>query len=545
MEMHFADIWEAVADAVPGRDAVVQGSRRVSWKDYENRAARLAGAFGEAGLGKDSKVGLFLYNGPEYLEAQFAAFKMRACPVNVNYRYLEDELLYLLDNAECEAIVFHTSLGERIEHIRERLPKLRLLIEVDDGGRSVEGALAYEDVIAKHDPAPPIERSSSDVYMLYTGGTTGMPKGVMYEIGPFCGFFFGITPGTYGIENLSAPEDIAAALPRAAEAGKLPVAMPCCPLMHGTGMWLGAIAPHIVGGTVVLLESRKLDAHEILATIVREKVACAVIVGDAFARPMLVAASEKAASGTPYDLSDWSLIISSGAMFSSELKDALLEHAPELLVLDTLGSSEGGMGRAVTTKDTKAGTAKFKLNPGTRVIDENDRDVEPGSGDIGLVALTGPMVPLGYYKDAEKSARTFREIDGSRYSIPGDMATVEADGAITLLGRGSHCINTAGEKVFPEEVEEAVKTHASVADCLVFGVPDERFGQRVVGVASLAAGAQAGGDELVAHVRTKLSAYKAPRQLVIVETVPRAPNGKADYTAAREMAAAEGVVGDG
>jgi fatty-acyl-CoA synthase len=539
MALIWTDAWEAIADTIPDQPAVIQGDRTLTWRQYEDRAARLASAFMAAGLGHDDKVGMFLYNCPEYAETQFATFKIRAVPVNVNYRYLDDELRYLLDNADCTAIVYHTSLADRIQRVKGDLPHLRLLIEVDDTGAEttvVDGAVRYDDVLANHEPAARIERSPDDVYMLYTGGTTGMPKGVMYAMGPFTSTFSGFIAAQAGIPGIDSVEQLTAIVSAMAGAGALPRALPGCPLMHGTGIWLGLMLAHLAGGAAVLLEGRSLDADELWQVVERNGVNSIVIVGDAFARPMLRALEGRAASGSPYDTSSVKMIISSGAMFAAENKAAMLEHLPGALIMDVLGSSEGGMAQSMTARGMPADTAKFALQPGTKVFDQDDQEVQPGSGVVGMVGTTSDNVPLGYYKDPEKSARTFRTIGGVRYSFPGDMATVEADGTITLLGRGSNCINTAGEKVFPEEVEEAVKTHPAVDDCLVFGVDDERFGQRVVGVASLLDGTSASADEIVAHTKGRLSSFKVPKQLVIVASVPRAPNGKADYAGAKELA---------
>jgi fatty-acyl-CoA synthase len=539
MRPHFGHIWEHVADAIPDAPAVVQGRRRISWREYEERAARLAAALQDAGLGPHSKVGMYLYNSPEYCETNFAAMKIRGVPVNVNYRYVDDELAYLLENADAEALVFHRSLGERVARVRERLPKLRLLVEVDDAASSedaqpVEGARGYDEIQAALDPAERIEPKGDEIYMLYTGGTTGMPKGVMYPMSDFTSFFLKAYPQMVGLGELPGPEGMPEVARRMHEEGRRIVSMSGPPLMHGTGCWLGMMVPHMLGGTAALLECRGLDAAELWETVARERVNLLVVVGDAFARPMLRALDENPGR---WDASCLQLVVSSGAMFSLEVKQGLIEHLPGLAIADVLGSTEGGMGQSIVRAGVTADTAKFKLNPTTKVFDENDRMVEPGSGVVGRVA-NGGLVPIGYYKDPEKSARTFREIDGVRYAFPGDMATVEADGSITLLGRGSNCINSGGEKIFPEEVEEALKAHAAVEDALVFGVPDERFGQRVVGVASLAPGAAAGAQEIVAAARQRLASYKLPRELRLVERVPRAHNGKADYPAAREIFAA-------
>jgi 3-oxocholest-4-en-26-oate---CoA ligase len=286
------------------------------------------------------------------------------------------------------------------------------------------------------------------------------------------------------------------------------------------------------GGTAVLLQTRGLDPVEVWETVDRERVQHLIVVGDAFAKPLLRALDE--APGR-WDLSSLRLMVSSGAMFSADVKRGLIEHIPALAIADVLGATEGGMGTSITTKDTPPNeTAKFTLNPTSKVFTDDGREVQPGSGEIGVVA-NGGLVPIGYYKDPEKSARTFREVNGVRYSFPGDMATIAADGTLVLFGRGSNCINTGGEKVFPEEVEEALKEHPSVEDALVFGVPDDRFGQRVVGVVSLSPGSTASTDDIVTDVRSRLSSYKLPRELRLVEQVPRTPSGKPNYPAAREL----------
>lgn len=543
MEAHFATLWEAISDAIGDREALVTGATRRTWSEYEDRASRLAAAFAGAGLRPDSKVGLYLWNGNEYLESQFAAMKGRFVAVNVNYRYLDDELLYLLDNSDAEALVFHTSLGERVARVMDRAPKVRLWIEVDDGGDPVPGAVAYEEVIAGHDPAPRITRSPDDVYMLYTGGTTGMPKGVMYDMGGITESFIKIGFPILGL-GLPSVDEVPAAVAKLAKEGAPIVSIPTCPLMHGTGAWLGAMIPHCAGARVVLLTSRSFDPRELWEVSEREKATLLVIVGDAFARPMLQALEEAKAAGRPYDPSSVKIMLSSGVMWTSEVKQALLEWHPFVLI-DAMGSSEGAMATQITTRGNVGQTARFARNPTTRVFTEDGREVEPGSGESGMVAAGG-NVPRGYYKDPAKSAATFRTVGGVRYSFPGDWATVEADGTITLLGRGSNCINTAGEKVYPEEVEEAVKQHPDVVDCLVVGVPDERLGQRVTGVASLVPGSRVDGEVLRRFTRAKLAGYKVPKQLFVVDEVRRAANGKADYRWAREaveaaLAASQGA----
>jgi len=531
MELQFATIWEAIADKVPHQTAVVYGERRVSWADYERRAAQLANALSSRGIGPEAKVGLFMYTCQEYVETQFASFKLRAVPVNVNYRYLDQELVYVLENSDSEAVVYHSTLGDRIGRVREHLPKVKLWIEVDDGGPQLEGAFAYENLLSAFNPLPPVTRSGDDIYMLYTGGTTGMPKGVMYHQGPFIAQYLHQMPVLMGRSPcLSADEAVALAEQLANEHAQ-PSSMPVCPLMHGSGQWAGVFATHLFGGKTVLLTSHSLDADEVWATAERELVASMVIVGDAFARPLV---RQLAESERRYDLSSLRQLYSSGAMLSAGMKDALLDHIPHLTIVDAIGGSEGTLGAEVTTRGARVETAAFKLHPSTKVFREDGTEVVPGSGEIGLLAASG-SIPIGYYKDPKKSAATFREINGVRYSFLGDMATVREDGSIHLIGRGNNCINTGGEKVFPEEVEEAVKTHPLVEDCLVFGIPDKRFGQRVVALAETRPASSVQPDELIEHVRSQLAGYKAPREVKFVDSVPRTPSGKADYPAAREL----------
>jgi fatty-acyl-CoA synthase len=398
----------------------------------------------------------------------------------------------------------------------------------------------YEQIVAGHDPMPRIRRSDDDVYMLYTGGTTGMPKGVMYTVRSMTESYL-----ASGFPLVQQPvpttvDEAAAGVAAATAAGSRLVSIPCAPLMHGTGIWLGAFIPMLTGGQVVTLTNRSLDADELLSTIQRERATNVTIVGDAFAKPIIGAIDAARATGSPYDTTSLKLIVSSGVMFTSEVKEQVLDRIEQVMILDAMGSTEGAMGMSVSMRGLPPSTAKFSQMPNTKVFTEDGREVQPGSGEIGMVAAGG-MVPLGYFKDPEKSARTFREIGGVRYSFPGDMAMVAEDGSLILLGRGSQVINTGGEKVFPEEVEEAVKRVAGIDDCLVVGLPDERFGQAVVAVASRSTTADTpdlAPDEatVIAEVKHQLAGYKAPKRVVFVSQVPRAPNGKADYTAAKDLA---------
>ena len=534
MSWNFATVWEAVADAVPDRVALVQGSRRHTWRDFDDRAARLAGSLAELGLGPDAKVASYLYNSIEYLESVYATFKLQAVPVNVNYRYLEEELAYLLENSDAEALVFHGSLGEHVVKVRDQVPKLKAIIQVDDGTPLLDGALRYHDLVAEQAPMERVARTGDDLYFLYTGGTTGMPKGVMWRNEDL---FLTLATAGYAIAGLTPPQSVAQAAEYAAQLAvedRNGVHLPASPLMHGTGA-MTTLSALSRGAKVVLLESRHFDADELWRAVERDRVESLAIVGDAFAKPMVRALDTAAARGEPYDLSSVALIISSGVMWSEPVKAALMSYQA-MLCVDTLGSSEGvGYANSVSAPGAASKTARFTIGEHAKVLTEDGREVEPGSGEKGLLAVGG-HIPLGYYKDAEKTAATFPVIDGVRYSIPGDWATVDADGTINLLGRGSVSINSGGEKVYPEEVEEALKHHPAVADALVVGVPDERFGEAVTALVSLHPGAEATTDEIAGATEGHLARYKRPRHVVVVESVPRGPNGKADYKWAKATA---------
>ena len=532
MDLHFASVWEAISDVVPDRDAVICGEVRRSWREYDDRAARVAEFLCSRGFGPDSKAAIYLHNSNEYLEAQYGVFKARGVAVNVNYRYKFDELVYLLDNADAEVVFFQACYAARIWEIRNRLPKVETWIQVDDSTESLlPDVFDYEQVIRGNAPMDRIARPGDDIYMLYTGGTTGLPKGVMYHQHPFV---LGLSAFALG-SRAAAPkqvEDVAAVIESLSERDNQPVSLTACPLMHGTGMWLGSMMPLLVGGTVVTISKLGLDPHLIWGEIERNRCTTVTIVGDAFAKPMLDALNDAKARGNAYDISSLKQIISSGVMWSAEVKAGLLKHQ-DMTLLDTMGSTEGGLGTSVATRNNPVETAKFRINAGVRVFTDDGRDVEPGSGEVGRLA-SGRTAAFGYYKDPEKSAETFKEIDGIWYSFAGDWATVESDGTITLLGRGSNCINTAGEKVYPEEVEEALKRHSEVYDCLVVGIADERFGQRVVAVAS--SRNPVPEQDLIDFAHDHLAGYKSPKRILFVDEVKRAPNGKADYDWARSQA---------
>ena len=535
--MNLADLWEAVADAMPDEVALVHGEQRVTYGEFDARSARLASALRAHGVGPGTKVAMYLYNANEYLETTFAAIKLRAVPVNVNYRYLEDELHYLLENADAEALFFHGALASRVEAVRHKLPRLRLLVQVTgtDADRVplLPGAYAYEDFLAAHEPAARIPRAADDMVFLYTGGTTGLPKGVMWK---HAALFQQFSAGyaAMGGDAPSTPAGVGSAAKQMREMGVQGASLAAAPLMHGMA-WFTSMGRLMTGGTVVSLTQRSFDADELWRAVERHKVMLCVIVGDAFARPMVAALEAAERRGMPYDVSSLMVIVSGGVLWTAPNKKAFLDRGIGML-MDGLGASEAtGIGMMVTTAGQDPTTARFQLNPGTRVLTEDGRDVVPGSGERGLLAVTGAL-PSGYYKDDAKSAATWREIDGTRYAIPGDWAVVEADGAITLLGRGSVCINSGGEKIFPEEVEEVLKQHPAVDDCTVVGGPDVKWGEVITAVVALRPGTAPADAELIAFARERISPYKAPKHVVVVERIVRSPAGKADYRWARETA---------
>jgi acyl-CoA synthetase (AMP-forming)/AMP-acid ligase II len=530
---NFADAWEVVAQQVPDAPAQVQGDRLITWSEFDRRANGIAQAFLDSGVVEQDKVAQYLYNGPEYLESMFATFKAGLAPINTNYRYLDDELLYLWDNGDVVAVVFHGTFAERIEGIRGKLPLIKLWLWVDDGaGPCPEWATPYEAAAEAGTPDAvrgPWGRDGDHLLLLYTGGTTGMPKGVMWRQDDL----FRTLVGTVIPAVRDAEPDLA--IIRDAVQGPGLRGLPACPLMHGTGCFTQLIVLS-GGGCTVTLEARTLDIDELFATIERESVNTIAIVGDAFAKPMVRALD---ASPGKYDISSLMIISSSGVMFSEASKQALLAHHPGMMIVDAFSSSEAlGMGQSVSTAAGSSTTAKFTVGENTKVITDDGRAVEPGSGETGRVAVGG-WQPIGYYKDEAKSAATFIMFEGKRYSVPGDYATVEADGSLTLLGRGSVCINTGGEKVYPEEVEEVLKTHSAVADAVAVGIPDDKFGEAITAVVELVPGASFDEGDIVVHVKDKLAAYKAPKRVLAIDTIGRAPNGKVDYKRLKGWAADE------
>lgn len=516
--MNFGDIIEAVEHAVdPAAPALLHGDAVVSWGEAAARSNNLARALLARGLAPGDKLALYMRNRPEYALGIAAAFKARLVHVNVNYRYEAGELLYLLDNADAKAVLYGAEFRDQVAAIRDRLPQVVAWIEVGGDGPASFDALAREG-----DGAPlTIERSSDDLLFLYTGGTTGMPKGVMWPHGDLREILVSALR-----QLMPVPDTLAGieAFVRAAGPGPRSLVIP--PLMHGTGL-MTALNAMMWGGTIITMPGANFNADEVVATIARHRPTAIVIVGDSFGRPILDALD---AAPPPQPFDSVQTITSSGVMWSAAVKQGLLRYFPNATLQDALSSSEAiGLGAAVTTAGGETRTAAFTLSDRAIVIDEDSRPITQGTGRIAL----GPPNPVGYYKDDAKTAATFRLIDGVVYSIPGDWATIEADGTLTLLGRGSACINTGGEKVFPEEVEEAVKTHDSVADALVVGVPDPKWGQAIVAVVAPVAGGGVDPEVLRAHVRSRLSGYKVPKRVVLADRPLRAVNGKADYAAAR------------
>jgi acyl-CoA synthetase (AMP-forming)/AMP-acid ligase II len=528
MVLNVADLVEHAVDLVPERTAVVCGDRRVTYSELEARTNQLAHHLAAQGVGPGDHVGVYAANALETLEAMLAITKLRAVAINVNYRYTEAELKYVVENADCVALVHQRGLSSRVAAVRSELPLLRHVVVFEDGsddGGAAEGygAVGYDAALAAQSPerdfAP---RDPGDLYMLYTGGTTGPPKGVMWRQEDVWRTLGG------GVDFMTG-EPVADEWDQARAGVDSPVTrLVVAPLIHGQAQWatLGGL---FAGSTMVILP--KFDAHAIWRAVEQEKVNVMAIVGDAMARPMIEAFHEG-----DYDASSVFYISSTAALMSTAVKEQYLEAFPNAFLSDAVGSSETGFtGIGIVSKDGMSPQGpRVNPNKDAIVIDDEGRRLEPGSGVIGRLARGG-YLPLGYYKDPEKTAKLFAEVDGKRYTVPGDFALHDADGTIVLLGRGNTCVNTGGEKVFPEEVEAVLKSHPGVFDCLVVPVPDERMGQRVAAVVQWREGHQADADDLDRHIRLTLAGYKVPRSYWWADGIGRLATGKPDYGWARKQ----------
>lgn len=535
MAMNFGDLFDHLDQQLnPDTPIIIEEGkagtlRRITAEQLKTSTNNLARRMLAMGGQPGDKVAMYARNRVEYLVATIAALKARLVHVNVNYRYKEGELRYLLDNSDAKFIVFESEFAATLDLVRGDLPSAEYFIEICDGGSPCDWAIAYDELAAGGDGAPlSIVRSPDDLFFLYTGGTTGMPKGVMWE--------HAVLWQMIGRDMLNplapvpkTPEEIQ--VPGAGGVLKNLVMMP---FMHGSGVW-SAINSLGYGNPVVIMRTESFDPDLALQNIGKHKIMSFMIAGDAFARPLIDALD---ANPGKYRLDSLKVVNSSAMIFSPHNKKALLAHCPQLVIHDNVGSSESSASAiAVVDKSTDLGSSAvvMKLTPNARVFTEDLREVKPGSGEKGFLAVSG-NIPLGYYKDEKKTAETFLTIDGVRYSRPGDWVEVLADGSIKFLGRGNVSINTGGEKVYPEEVEAALKSHPAVGDCLIVGVPDKRFGQAIAAVVQLCDGA--GGDEaaLQEHVRQQLSGYKVPRHVIYTEKLFRAANGKADYQATKAFA---------
>jgi acyl-CoA synthetase (AMP-forming)/AMP-acid ligase II len=531
---NLADMFEMVADKVPERDALVCGDQRATFAQLDQRANKLAHYLAARGVGPGDHVGLYMYNCNEYLEGMMACFKLRAVPVNVNYRYVQDELLYIFDNADMVACIHHREFTPHIAEVRSSAPDLKTFVAVEDGSTellSTIDSVEYEAAMADQSDARDFgERSDDDIFLLYTGGTTGMPKGVMW---PHKNLFYAALGGGGWFHPdgpVTAPEQIASRI------GDFPiVGMALAPLMHGACWWYACIQL-LAGNTLVLSPYRSLDGAQVWEIVANEKVNALSIVGDAMAIPLLDALK---ANPDKWDLSSIFSIGSGGAVFSDSKQEEFKQAFPNVFIMNSFGSSESGnMGfDSGEKKSEEKGLGNVAQSDFMDVI--TDVEGEPHrhvqAGELGIFARSG-YIPVGYYNDPEKTAKTFVEVDGKTWLLTGDEARLEEDGSITVYGRGSNCINSGGEKIFPEEVEQALKSHPEVFDCLVVDTPDERFGSKVTAVIATRSGGTVSLDELQEEARKHIAGYKVPRALHIVPEVPRAPSGKPAYPKAKELA---------
>jgi acyl-CoA synthetase (AMP-forming)/AMP-acid ligase II len=531
VDVSFGTIWEGVAARLPDAVAIAEPGRTYTYAEFDDRASRLAAALEAAGVGPGNTVACYLYNGAAYLETVFAAFKIGAVPVNANYRYTQAELSSLLADADAAAVVCSGALAGNLTHAATSVSTLRLLVRV---GAAPDNALGPEvreldELLESTEPRPNAPRPGSDGLFMYTGGTTGKPKGVIWRQADL---LHSLTVPVFRPLGLDAlPRSLTEAVEVAVAAnteGRSPATMPVVPLMHATGLFntMGAL---LVGGRAVMARAGGLDARHVWLTVAAQRAGTIVVAGNAVCQPLVDELVRAEQDGAPHDLSSLRAVISSGTALSDKLKRALHERA-EITITDAIASSEGGPFAFAVTRSVDDLPARFFPVPATRVITSDDRIVEPGSDEPGMLAYSGPM-PLGYYKDPAKSATTFRTIDGVRYAIPGDLAQLESDGAIRFLGRGSGVINTGGEKVHPQEVENVLLAHPDVTDCVVVGAPDETWGELVAAI--VATPTQLSELGLQQWVRRSLAGYKVPRTIVLMDKLPRTPTGKLEVAWAK------------
>jgi 3-oxocholest-4-en-26-oate---CoA ligase len=521
VEFNLADLFEQAVDTWGEREYLVADGRRRTYAEMDERANRLAHHLADQGIGPRDHVGIYGVNSVEWIESLWAIFKLRAVWININYRYVSDELAYLFANADLKALIHDAAFSDRVAGVASHMPDLRHRLVI---GGDFDAALAEGS--PERDFGP---RSGDDHYILYTGGTTGMPKGVVWRHADVV-FALGGGIDILTGERAQKPEDLAE---RGRKLGFALTFLPIAPLMHGATQW-AVMGQSFVGNRVVLMG--QFDPHEVWRLVEAEKVNSLMMTGDAMARPLVEALDEEPSKAR--DLSSLISLSSTAAVFSPSLKDQFLDHFPTVVMTDAIGSSEGGANGIVVVEKGKTamkGGPTVNPVPGTVVLDDRMQPVAAGSGVIGRVARSGD-IPIGYYNDPAKTAETFVDVDGTRYVIPGDLAMVEADGSVTLLGRGSQSINSGGEKIFPEEVEAAVKSHPAVYDAVVVGVPDERWGQRVAAVVQAREGMTPDLESVQRHCRTKIAGYKVPRELHLVGLMQRSPSGKADYPWAKRVA---------
>ena len=530
MEFNLADLFEAAVDAYPDREYLVADGKRRTYAEMEARANQLAHHLAAQGIGPGDHVGIYSYNSAEWVETAWAVFKLRAVWININYRYVEDELRYLFTNADLKALVHQREFSPRVTALLPDLPTIQHVLVIDDGTDEPDppGAQHYEEALAAGSPARDFgPRSGDDLYILYTGGTTGMPKGVVWRHEDV---FYALGGGTDPMSNTRAEKP-----QQMVEKGRNGALthLPIAPLMHGATQWC-VMGQSFVGAKIVLMA--KFEPDEVWRLIQQEKVNSLMVTGDAMAKPLVEALDDP---GADYDLSSLLAVVSSAALFSAPVKDQFFDHFPTLFITDAVGSSESGNnGMTVISKDhtaMKSGPTVTILG-NTVVFDDNLQRVVPGSGVIGKIARGGD-IPLGYYNDPVKTAEVFITVDGVRYAMPGDFATVEEDGSVTLLGRGSVVINSGGEKIFPEEVESAVRSHPDIMDAIVVGAPDERWGQTVAAIVQPRPGRSPDLASIQDHCRGTIAGYKVPRRLHTVEVIQRSPSGKPDYRWANDIVA--------